>query len=174
MAIQGIDFANLSLMDALDLAILIEDEAQERYQDFAAQMEQHHTPEAAKFFTYMVENEAKHGRELLARRTQLFGDTPRQVKAAMIFDVEAPDFDEARAFMSAREAMAAALASEVKAHAFFESALPSIKDPDVRALFEELRIEEIEHQELVQLELAKLGKDNGVDGSAYEDEPAAQ
>ena len=31
MAIQGIDFANLSLKDALDLAILVEDEAQERY-----------------------------------------------------------------------------------------------------------------------------------------------
>ena len=173
MAIKGIDFASLSLMDALDLAILIEDEAQERYQDFAAQMEQHRTPEAAKFFTYMVENEAKHGRELLARRTQLFGDTPRAVTAAMIYDVEAPDFDEARAFMSAHQAMEAALASEVKAHAFFESALPSIKNADVRALFEELKVEEIEHQELVQLELAKLGKASG-DDSAYEDEPAAQ
>src|SRR5664279_4105998 len=67
MAIQGIDFANLSLKDALDLAILVEDEAQERYEDFAAQMEQHRTPEAAKFFRYMVENEAKHGRELQTR-----------------------------------------------------------------------------------------------------------
>jgi len=29
------------------------------------------TPEAAKFFRYMVENEAKHGRELLARHRRL-------------------------------------------------------------------------------------------------------
>ena len=41
MATRGIDFQTLSLMDALDLAILIEDEAQERYEDFAAQMDQH-------------------------------------------------------------------------------------------------------------------------------------
>ena len=56
-----IDFASLSLMDALDLAILIEDEAKERYEDFAAQMEQHRTPEAAKFFRLMAVNEATHG-----------------------------------------------------------------------------------------------------------------
>ena len=97
MAIRGIDFANLSLMDALDLAILVEDEAQERYEEFAAQMEQHRTPEAAKFFRYMVENEAKHGRELSARRVQRFGDAPRNVSRTMIYDIEAPDFDAAKA-----------------------------------------------------------------------------
>ena len=139
MAIQGIDFAKLSLKDALDLAILIEDEAQERYEDFASQMEQHRTPEAARFFRYMVENEAKHGRELSSRRLQLFGDAPRSVTPSMIFDIEAPDFDAARAFMTPRMAMEAALASEVKAHAFFVSALPALQDLEVRALFEELR-----------------------------------
>ena len=64
MTIKGIDLAALSLMDALDLAILVEDEARERYEEFAFQMEQHRTPEAAKFFRYMVENESKHGDEL--------------------------------------------------------------------------------------------------------------
>jgi len=156
MAIQGIDFASLSLMDALDLAILIEDEAQERYEEFAAQMEQHRTPDAAKFFRYMVENESKHGRELLARRVQKFGDAPRVVTRAMIFDIEAPDYDAARAFMTPRKAMEAAMACEVKAHNFFVAALPALKDVEVRALFEELRGEELEHQKLVQIELAKL------------------
>ena len=42
----AIDFAALSLQDALDLAILIEEEAQERYLEFVDQMQQHHTPEA--------------------------------------------------------------------------------------------------------------------------------
>jgi rubrerythrin len=174
MAIQGIDFTKLSLMDALDLAILVEDEAQERYEEFAEQMEQHRTPEAAKFFRYMVENEAKHGRELLARRVQRFGDTPRAVTRAMIFDIEAPDFDAARAFMSPRRAMEAALASEVKAHGFFVAALPALQDAEVRALFEELRDEEVLHQTLVKVELAKLPPDSGLSDEDFVDEPAAQ
>ena len=174
MAIRGIDFAKLSLMDALDLAILVEDEAQERYEEFAAQMEQHRTPDAAKFFRYMAENEAKHGRELLARRAQRFSDAPRAVSRAMIYDIEAPDYDAARAFMSPRKAMKAALASEVKAHAFFAAALPALKDAEVRALFEELRDEEIEHQDLVKTELAKLPPDSGLSDEDFVDEPAAQ
>ena len=71
-----IDFASLSLQDALDLAILVEEEAQERYLEFVDQMEQHHTPEAARFFAAMAKNEQKHGEELRARRRSLFGDAP--------------------------------------------------------------------------------------------------
>lgn len=174
MPTPGIDFANLSLMDALDLAILIEEEAQERYEDFAAQMEQHRTPDAARFFRYMVENEAKHAQDLAARRLGLFGDAPRKVSPTAIFDVEAPDFDEARAFMSPRRAMQAALASEVKAHAFFEAALPAIKDAEVHELFQELRDEEIQHQTLVKAELAKLPPDPPLADDDFVDEPAAQ
>ena len=59
-----IDFASLSLQDALDLAILVEEEAQERYLEFVDQMEQHHTQEAARFFASMAKNEQKHGEEL--------------------------------------------------------------------------------------------------------------
>ena len=159
-----IDFASLSLMDALDLAVLIEEEAQERYEEFAAQMEQHRTPEAAAFFRLMAINEAKHGRELAARRSQLFGTAPGTATRAMIFDVEAPDYDEARAFM----------ASEAKAHAFFVAALPAIQNPEVRALFEELRDEEVYHQELVKTELAKLPPDSGLSDEDFVDEPTAQ
>ena len=169
-----IDFASLSLMDALDLAVLIEEEAQERYEEFAAQMEQHRTPEAAAFFRLMAINEAKHGRELAARRSQLFGGVPATATRAMIFDVEAPDYDEARAFMSPRRAMKAALASEANAHAFFVAALPAIQNPEVRALFEELRDEEVYHQELVKTELAKLPPDSGLSDEDFVDEPTAQ
>ena len=174
MAIHGIDFSTLSLMEALDLAVLIEEEAQERYEEFAAQMEQHRTPEAARFFRYMAANEAKHGLELSARRTERFGTTPRTVTRAQIFDIEAPDYDAARAFMTPRKAMEAALASEVKAHAFFVAALPFLKDAEVRGLFEELRQEEVEHQELVRVELAKLPPDSGLSEDDFVDEPSAQ
>jgi rubrerythrin len=174
MATRGIDFASLGLMNALDLAILVEEEAQERYEEFAAQMEQHRTPEAAAFFRLMALNEAKHGKELAERRVRRFGDAPRMVTRALLIDVEAPDYDEARAFMSPRQAMKAALRSEVKAHAFFVSALPAIQDAEVRALFEELRDEEVEHQALVRAELVKLSPDSGLSDEDFVDEPAAQ
>jgi len=170
---RGIDFAHLSLQDALDLAVLIEEEARERYEEFAEQMEVHHTPEAARFFRFMSGNEEKHRAELAARREELFGDAPAAVTRAMLFDVEAPEYDEARVFMSAREALRAALRSEEKAHAFFVEALPRLEDGAVRALFEELRDEEVEHQRLVKVELSKLPPDPGFEPDAFADEPVA-
>jgi len=171
---QGIDFATLSLQDALDLAILIEEESQSRYQEFARQMELHHTPEAAGFFRHMAENESWHGTQLSQRRAALFGGAARRVSASMLWEVEAPEYDEARAFMSLRQAMETALRSEVKAHAFFVAVLPQIAEPEVKALFEELRDEEIQHQDLVKQELAKLPPGPEVNPDDYTDEPVAQ
>lgn len=171
---QGIDFAALSLQDALDLAVLIEEEARERYEEFADQMEAHHTPEAAGFFRLMAGNEEKHRVELAARRHERFGDAPSAVTRAMLFDVEAPDYDEARAFMTARAALGVALRSEEKAHAFFVAALPQLEDADVRALFDELRREEIEHQELVRRELAKTPPDPELSAADFADDPVGQ
>jgi erythrin-vacuolar iron transport family protein len=174
MATRGIDFEKLALRDALDLAILIEEEAKERYEEFTAQMESHHTPEAASFFRFMVGNEAKHEAELEARRAMLFGDSPRTVTRAMIYDVEAPDYDEARAFMSPHAALKAAFRCEEKAHDFFVAALPRIQDPDVKALFEELRDEEIEHQKLILKQIAKLPPEGGTRPDDWVDDPVAQ
>ena len=115
-----IDFASLTLQDALDLAILIEEEAKERYEEFADNLSLHHTPEAAHFFTTMAGNEAKHGSELRARRQMLFGDAPTRVTRDMLWDVEAPDFDQPRMFMTARQAMDAAMAMFIFARAIAE------------------------------------------------------
>jgi rubrerythrin len=173
MAAATIDFASLSLQDALDLAILVEDEAQERYLEFVEQMEVHHTPQAARFFAAMARNEQKHGDELRARRQLLFGDAPARVKRSMLWDVEAPDYDQPRALMSARRAMEVALASEVKAHGFFVEALPHVADPEVRKLFEELREEEVLHQRLVREAMAALPPGDEPDPADYEDPPVA-
>jgi rubrerythrin len=174
MSVQGIDFSNLSLRDAIDLAVLIEAEAQERYEELAHQMDIHHTPEAATFFRLMAANEAKHGTQLAQRRAELFGDAPCTVTRAMLWDVEAPDYDAARAFMTARQAMQTALQSEEKAHAFFVAALPQVDNPDTKALFAELREEEVLHQNLVRDELKKLPPDPVVDAEDFVDEPTAQ
>jgi len=169
-----IDFATLSLKDALDLAILIEEEAKDRYEEFHENLAVHHTPDAAQFFKTMAGNEAKHGEDLLMRRQSLFPTQPRTVTRAMLWDVEAPDFDQSRAFMTARKAMEVAMACEVKAHDFFDAALAHVTDPDVRELFEELRQEEVEHKEMVQAILDRLPPDSNVDPDAFEDEPVGQ
>lgn len=171
---KNIDFASLSLQDALDLAILIEEEAAERYQELADQMESHHTAEAAQFYRMMVVNETKHGKELMERRDHLFGEAPRNVERSMLWEVEAPSYDRVHVFMSAREALNVALEAEEKAYAFFVAALEHVADSTVKKLFEELKGEEIEHQELVKRELAKLPPESTADVSDYADEPVAQ
>lgn len=170
----AVDFTTLTPKDVLDLAILIEEEARERYEEFTDQMETHRTPEAATFFRTMAANETKHGAALAARRAERFADAPRRVSREMLWDVEAPDYDEARAFMSPRQAMEAALRAEEKAHAFFVAALPTIRDPEIRALLEELRDEEVVHQELVRGALATLPPDPAVDPEDFTDEPTSQ
>jgi rubrerythrin len=173
-SVPTLDFAQLSLQDALDLAILIEEEAKERYEEFAENLQVHHTADAAQFFTTMAGNEAKHGADLLERRRAMFGDAPTRVSRDMLWDVEAPGFDQTRMFMTARQAIEVALASEVKAYDYFDAALAHVQDPAVRALFEELRGEEAEHQALVKAVMAKIPPDDPAAGGFDADEPVGQ
>ncbi len=152
----GIDFATLSLKDALDLAILMEDEARERYEEFSRIVGGRYAGDASDAFRAMAVYEARHGAELAARRRALFADEPRQLDRDMLDDFEAPDRGQPRVFMSARQAMEVALASEEKAYDFFTSALPHVQDPKVRELFQELGGEELQHQTFVRARLARL------------------
>lgn len=153
---DGIDFRSLTLQDALDLAVLIEAEAQERYEKFSKIVGGRYPGDASDMFTMMAGNEAKHRAELLERRRRLFGDAPSRVSASQIEDVEAPDRGAPRVFMSARQAMEVALASEVKAYEYFTNALPHVAEPEVKALFQELQGEELKHQALVKARIAQL------------------
>lgn len=150
-----LDISTLNLQDALDLAVLIEKEAEERYLLFAAQLGERYRGDAADFFGMMARNEQRHGMELAERRRLLFGNTPSRVTADMIEDIEAPDTGKPRPYMSPRHALEVAMESEVKAYEFFDQALPGIKDLEVRKLFEELRNEETEHQELLKEQMPK-------------------
>ncbi len=173
MATQ-LNLSKLSLRDALDLAVIIEDQAKERYEELAAQMDGHHTMEAAEFFRFMVANEAKHGDELRRQRQKMFGNQPVEVDEQMVPQVESPDYDEVRAFMSARQALNVALVAETRAYEFFVEAIAHVKDRDVRKLFAELRDEEVEHKQLVQAQLDKLPPNGKGDTDDYVDEPVPQ
>ena len=150
-----LDISTLNLQDALDLAVLIEKEAEDRYLMFVDQLGERYRGDAADFFAMMAGNEQRHGMEIAARRRVLFADAPSRVTADMIEDIEAPDTGKPRPFMSPRHALNVAMESEVKAYEFFDQALPGIRDQEVRKLFAELRDEELEHQKLLTAQMAK-------------------
>ena len=151
-----LDLSKLSLMDALDLAKLIEMEACHRYQQFASQLGRTGGYDAGAFFATMAENEAKHGQDLEAQRKALFGDAPSRLTLDDLFDVEAPDMGAPRRGMSTVQAFEVGLAAEKKAYDFYDMALAGITDAEVRTLFTELRDEEAEHVEMLREAMAKL------------------
>jgi len=169
---QTIDFAKLSLKDALDLAILIEDEAKERYEEFTKIVGGRYKGDAADVFRNMAGYEARHGAALQERRKKLFGNAPSTVSADALDDVEAPDRGSPRVYMSARQAMEVALKSEEKAWDYFDAALKHVKDPEVKKLFEELRAEEVQHQDYIKKALASLPPGPDVE-EAEADEPGS-
>ena len=152
----SLDLSKLSLMDALDLAKLIELEACHRYQMFASQLGRSGGYDAGAFFATMAENEAKHGQELEARRKTMFGDAPARLTLDDLYDVEAPDMGAPRRGMSTMQAFEVGLTAEKKAYDFYDMALPGITDSDVRELFTELRDEETEHVQMLREAMAKL------------------
>ena len=173
MSTSGIEFSTLTLRDGLDLAILIDEEAGERYEELADQMEVHHTPQAASFFHRMSSEEAKRGSQLRERRGRLFADSPPTVSRSMLWDVKAPGYDQVHVFMTLREAMQTALGAEEKAEAFFEAALPQIRDDEARTLFEGLRDEETRFHAQVERDLAELPSEYEVSPEDFADEPVA-
>lgn len=169
---MAIDFSKLSLQDALDLAILVEEEAKERYEEFARLVGGRYPGDADAAFLEMAGNEARHGQELAERRKKLFKGAKRRVDRSMLDDVEAPDRGKPRVFMSPRQAFEVALESEQKAHDFFAEALKHVKDRGVKKLFEELRDEEKKHQAWLKKKIAKLPTGPDVEEAAA-DEPGS-
>lgn len=145
-----LDISTLNLQDVLDMAVLIEKEAEDRYLLFADQIGHRYPGDAANFFTMMARNEQRHGVEISERRRLLFGDAPSRVTTNMIGnDIEAPDPGKAIRYMSPRHALEVAMESEIKAYEFYNSILQVIQDATVRELIKSLRDEELEHQKLL-------------------------
>ena len=165
-----LDFATLDLMDALDLAVLIEVEAFKRYQMFATQIGHRFTGDAAGVFALMAENEAKHCKDLGDRRNALFGDNPMRVTLDDLYDVEAPGMGAPRSNMSTLQAYEVALLSEQKAYDFYDQALAHIADPEIQVLFTELREEEAEHVQMVRKAIANLPAGSDLELEQDEDE----
>ena len=151
-----IDFAELDLRGALDFAILIEEDAQLRYERLARVLGDD-AGGAGDIFRMMIGTEARHRRDLVARRSALFGAAPARIEISVMDEgVEGPDVDDDELPRSAREALAMSAAAERRAYEFYEAALPSLRDPAAHAFFEGLMVEELEHEAVLLKELAEL------------------
>lgn len=173
-SVTKIDLATVTLCDALDLAVLVEEESRDRYVDFSEQLGSHATPEAAAFFKTMAGYEEKHRTDLLAQRKAQFGDAPVRVRREQLWDVEAPAHEEAAAFMTVREALLTALRAEQKANQFFTEACAVATNAEAKRLFAELAEEEAEHESMVQAQIARLAPDEPFRVEDFADEPTAQ
>ena len=154
-----LDISTLSLQDALDMAVLIEKEAENRYRVFAETIGERYPGDAAAFFKMMAKNEHKHCVQLAERRSSLFGNAPSRITGAMMEpNIEAPELEKAVRFMSPRRALDVAMESEIKAYKFYNQILTNaqhILKPEVQSLIKELRDEETEHQRLLNEMKAK-------------------
>jgi soluble lytic murein transglycosylase-like protein/rubrerythrin len=149
-----IDFGELDLRGALDFAILIEEDAQLRYERLARVLGDE-AGGAGAVIRAMIGTEAGHRRELVARRTALFGDAPARIEISVMDEgIEGPDDDDLP--RTAREALAMSAAAERHAHDFYEAALPCLRDPAARAFFEGLMEEELEHEAMLLNEVDEL------------------
>ena len=167
-----VDFANLTLKDALDLAILVEKEAEERYQKLSGMVGGRYAGDAGDVFRAMARNEAQHCAELEALRQKLFGNASRTISRDALYDVEAPDWTQVNVFMSARQAMEVAVADEVKAHDFYDQAAAHVKDKAVRKLFQDLRGEESRHEAMLRKKMKDLPPGPDID-EELADEPGS-
>jgi rubrerythrin len=166
---------DFTVKDALELAIQIESQANERYADFSRQIGSVTKGDAGDFFATMAINESKHAHDLIVKYTELFGIYNPTIHIEDYYEYmesEAPSFDRAESFMSTYSALIVARDSEIKAYTFYKNFSETCNDLVVKAFFEELMLEEEEHRKMVEAELAKVSDgDSPLRNSDDIDEP---
>jgi rubrerythrin len=152
------DFSKLQPHDVLDLAIFAEGEASEQYEHFAELMDNNGNGEVARFFEKMALREKLHREQLTERRKALYADASPNLANRAVWGIEAPYEKRPDATMTATAAFTLAMAAEKKAEGYYAAALQQAIPPQVAQLFESLRRSELEHQRMLQLEMAKQTK----------------
>ena len=136
--------------DFMARAYAMELEAQERYAQFADQLETHNNPEVAQVFRKLAEIEALHAKTILK---QMNWPSMPAMPAAYAWEGEAPEtapFESAHYLMQPYHALEIALRCEQRAQAYFEQIARDADRQDVRKAAAELAEEEREHVELIR------------------------
>jgi rubrerythrin len=132
-------------------AIAIEEEAAERYAEFAEHMDDEGREDLARVFAMLAATEAEH-LEALERRTsgvKLPAIAPGRYSWLYGQSPEAPVRELVYRLMTPRQALSIALDAERRAQAFFEQVCWSADDPALRSLAREMAAEEREHVGLI-------------------------
>lgn len=150
------DLSGLDFVELLDVAILAEEEAAERYGEFADQMEQHHNVQAARLFREIQAREREHLHRLRETRTARSA-RPATIEPLHFFDpVEAPPYETAHYRMTPGHIFQVALAAEQRAAAFYKQLTEILDDAEAREMARECLQEETKHVEQVENEMRKL------------------
>ena len=144
MALE-VDFSKMDGRDALDIAIVIEDEAQLAYEHLAEWVASDGNTEAAEFFSRMAVREKRHKTEIGERRRELYGDAPVRHDEDAPWQAEVPDYESVGKIVSLEEAFNVAMGAETRAHDFYADIARHAPDEAVRALAAEFADEEREH-----------------------------
>lgn len=140
------------------LALAMENEAVERYTDFADAMETHNNPDVATMFRTMAGYEAKHAEAIMAQMG--WTEAPHVPREAVCWpgfeSPEAAPADAVHYLMQPWHALQLALAAELRAEKFFGVLADCATSEQVRRAALELQAEEAEHVALVRAWIAKV------------------
>jgi rubrerythrin len=151
-------------------AIAIEQEAAERYAEFAERMADLGNDAVAELFDRLAGFEAEH-LEALRRRTAGVSLPVPPLAEYRWLDAAAPETaarELVYRLMTPRQALQIALSAERRAQAFFEQVMTTADDPALRALAREMAAEEQEHVRIVERLLGHTPDPNADWGALFE------
>lgn len=151
-------------------AIAIEREAAERYSEFAERMADLGNDAVASVFAWLASVEGEH-LETLQQRTEGVQLPEPVLNQYRWLDSGAPETSARELIfrlMTPRRALEIALAAEKRAQAFFESVMMTADDPALRALAQEMAMEEQGHVALVERLLERTPESSLDWGAVFE------
>jgi len=147
-----------TLDDFMAVALAMENEAVDRYTEFADMMETHNNGDVATLFRTMAGYETKHAQHIMAQMG--WTAAPAVARERICWpgyeSPEAAPVDEVHYLMQPWHALQLALAAEQRAEAFFGELAAMTTNASVRAAALEMQAEEAEHVGLVKAWMAKL------------------
>lgn len=149
--------ASASVQELMVHAYAMENEAAERYAEFADAMEVHNNLEVAELFRKMARIENLHAQQI--RERMGWHEVPAPASGAYRWDaLEAPetaDHGELHYLMTPHHALQIARINEERARRFYARLASAATDDAVRTAAEEMRDEEAEHVQLIDEWLAR-------------------
>jgi len=138
-------------------ALQMEQEAAQRYAEFADAMEVHNNLEVAALFRKMAAIERKHAAQIMAQMGWKQAPEPSGKPSWDAFEApETTPGDEVHYLMQPYHALELALANEQRAERFFARLVRAATQESVRKAARELQAEEAEHVALVRAWMKKV------------------